>query len=229
MSKKIVFVNGSPKADKESCSHKMIQYFSNAIKDHYDTCIEANALKLCLKPTEKITCHFKEALSADTLVIVAPLYVDSMPSSALDYLRSFECFIKQHSELVTHPLKVYGFINCGFLGGHQNTLALEILENFSLRCNFIWCGGLGIGSGVMFAETIDSVPREAKMQQPIYKGLDDFIDALQKGTTIDSPKKQLLVTQKFSPNLFILSLNMGWIALSGRKALKLYDKPYLKS
>ena len=228
MPPKIVFLNGSPKSDSNSCSHKMIQYFSKALAGHFDSCIEAQALKLCLK-REKLESHFTEVLNADILFIVAPLYVDSLPSSVLDYLRSFECFIKENPNLLTHPLKVYGFINCGFLGGSQNTIALEILENFALRCNFIWCGGLGVGSGAMLASTLDSVPRESKMQQPIYVGLDHLVDALKNGCSINSPNKQLLVTQNFSPNLFIFSLNIGWLASSGWKCRKIYAKPYLKS
>lgn len=227
MSKKIVFLNGSPRPDHESCSHKMIQYFSKALEAHYDSFVEAQALKLCLK-TEILEQHFQETLSADVLLIVSPLYVDSMPSSVLDYLRNFECFIKEHPELLTHSLKVYGFINCGFLGGYQNTIALEILENFALRCNFIWCGGLGVGSGAMLAGTLDSVPREAKMQQPIYAGLDGLIDALKKGSSINTSNKQLLVTQNFSPALFTFSLNMNWLASSGWKFRKIYARPYLK-
>ena len=150
-----------------------------------------------------------------------------MPSNVLDYLRNFECFAKQNPQLIKHPLKVYGFLNCGFLGGQQNRIALEILEHFAHRMDFIWCGGLGVGSGAMLAATLDSVPREAKMQQPIYAGLDSFIDSLKSGTCINSPNKQLLVTQNFSPSLFIFSLNLNWLASSGWKFHKIYAKPYL--
>ena len=228
MSKKIIWINGSPKSDKESCSHKMIQYFSKALEDSYDLSSEYSALKLCLKPT-LLDAHFSEVLNADTLVIVSPLYADSMPSSVLDYLHKLECFTKSHPELVTQPLKVYGFINCGFLGGHKNFIALEILENFTSRIHFTWCGGLGVGSGAMLADTLDKIPRKAKIQQPIYEGLDAFTTALKTGTSIASPHHRLLVTQNFSPSLFIFFLNISWMAISGWKFHKIYSKPNLKS
>lgn len=224
---KIVWINGSPKAGEESCSHQMITYFSKAVEKNYDCMMTAHALKLCNSPSN-LSSHFTEVLSSQVLVFVSPLYADSMPSGMLDYLYQFEVFTKNHSELCTHPLKVYGYINCGFLGGQQNHVALKILEHFSNHMNFIWCGGLGIGSGPMLAATLNSVPKEAKMQRPIYEGLDPFIEALKSQTAIQTPNKQLLVTQNFSPTLFNLSQNIGWLAQSGWKFRKIYTKPYSK-
>lgn len=229
MSKKIAFINGSPRSDKESCSKKMINYFTSHLQDSFDTFMEGSALKLC-RPNqdEALEAHYREVLTADTLVIVSPLYVDNFPSSLLDYLYRFELFTKAHPELVTHPLKVYAFINCGFLGGYQNGISLEIMEHFANRMHFIWGGGLGVGSGGMLASTLERVPRKAKMQRPIFEGLDSFVEAIQKGTSIDTPHNQLLVTQNFSFSLFAFMLNMSWLAQSGWKFRKIYAKPYLK-
>lgn len=225
MSRKILFINGSPRPEKDSCSTKLIQYFSKEVQANDTEIHTANALKLCKKPN--IDAHFKEALTADSLMIVAPLYVDNVPSSVLDYMRQFECFIHTHNELITHPLKVYALINCGFLGGYQNYIALEIIEHFAEKAGFIWCGGLGIGSGGMLNATFN-IPREAKMQKPIYEGLDALSAALRSGTSLNTPHKQLLVTQDYSPKLFIFSLNMSWIAQSGFKFHGIYNKPYLR-
>ena len=225
MSRKILFINGSPRPEKESCSTKLIQYFSKELQNDYNEIHTANALKLCRQTN--IDDHFKEALTAESLMIVAPLYVDNMPSSVLDYLRRFECFIHTHEKFITHPIKLYALINCGFLGGYQNYIALEILEHFAEKVGFIWCGGLGIGSGGMLNATFN-VPREAKMQKPIYKGLDDLTAALRSGKTLETTHKQLLVSQDYSPKLFIFSLNMSWIAQSGFKFHGIYKKPYLR-
>ena len=37
MSNKLVWINGSPRPDQESCSHKMIQYFTKALENHFKT------------------------------------------------------------------------------------------------------------------------------------------------------------------------------------------------
>lgn len=225
MSRKILFINGSPRPEKESCSTKLIQYFSKELQEDFNEIHTANTLKLCRQTN--IDDHFKEALTADSLMIVAPLYVDSMPSSVLDYLRRFESFIHAHKDLMTHPIKLYALINCGFLGGYQNYIALEILEHFAEKAGLIWCGGLGIGSGAMLNSTFN-IPREAKMQKPIFEGLDALTSALRLGKTLDAPHKQLLVTQDYSFKLFMFSLNMSWIAQSGFKFHGIYSKPYLR-
>ena len=225
MSQKIIFINGSSRPEKESCSKKMIHYFTKELESDFSSITDVNALKLY--HTHSFDTHFKEALTSNVLVIVAPLYFDSFPSSVLDYLYHFESFVKAHPELITHPLKIYGFVNCAFLGGYQNHLALDILEHFSNRLGFNWCGGLGVGSGAMLGMTL-SVPREAKMQRPIYKGLDCFVNAIKTQSPIPSQNKQLLVTQDYSFHFFMFSRNLSWLAQSGFKFISIYNKPYQK-
>lgn len=227
MENKIVWINGSPRSEKNSNSNKIIELFSKTVNKHYDTSIIGNALKLCAKP-DSLEAHFKEVLTAKTLVFVSPLYVDNMPSSVLDYLYQFQKFISNHPELITHPLNVYAFMNCGFLGGYQNYIALEIFENFANKVGFKWNGGLGLGSGEMFVNTLSSIPRESKIQKPVYDGIDTFLAAISAQSTITTSHRQLLVSQKFFPSLFIFMLNIGWLALSHWKFRKIYDRPYLK-
>ena len=35
--------------------------------------------------------------------------------------------------------------NGGFIEGCQNRALMQVMENFCKRCNFQWCGGIGIG------------------------------------------------------------------------------------
>lgn len=46
-------------------------------------------------------------------------------------------------------LKVYALSNGGFIEGCQNKPLMQVLENFCTRSNIEWCGGIGIGGGVM--------------------------------------------------------------------------------
>ena len=39
--------------------------------------------------------------------------------------------------------------NNGFIEGRQNEPLMQIMENFCIRSGLTWCGGLGIGGGVM--------------------------------------------------------------------------------
>ena len=45
--------------------------------------------------------------------------------------------------------RIYVIANNGFIEGRQNEPLMQIMENFCIRSGLTWCGGLGIGGGVM--------------------------------------------------------------------------------
>ena len=90
----------------------------------------------------------------DNLVIVTPVYVDTLPSTVLEMLVKIENFAKNKSI----KLNVYAMTNCGFYEGEQNRLAQKTIEVWSEKCGFTYKGGLGIGAGVMIAFTRTLVP-----------------------------------------------------------------------
>ena len=47
-------------------------------------------------------------------------------------------------------LKIYAIANNGFIEGKQNAPLFRVMENFCTRSDLRWCGGIGIGGGVMF-------------------------------------------------------------------------------
>ena len=47
-------------------------------------------------------------------------------------------------------LKIYVISNNGFIEGKQNAPLFYVMENFCVRSDIHWCGGIGIGGGVMF-------------------------------------------------------------------------------
>ena len=47
-------------------------------------------------------------------------------------------------------LKIYVISNNVFIEGKQNAPLLYVMENFCVRSDIHWCGGIGIGGGVMF-------------------------------------------------------------------------------
>ena len=83
--------------------------------------------------------------TADKVVFVTPLYVDSVPSHVLPFLKKMEAFCKENGLRI----KVYVIANNGFIEGKQNEPLMQVMENFCLRSGLDWCGGIGIGGGVM--------------------------------------------------------------------------------
>ena len=83
--------------------------------------------------------------TAGKVVFITPLYVDSVPSHMLPFLREMEDFCLENGLW----LKVYVIANNGFIEGKQNEPLMQVMENFCACGGLEWCGGIGIGGGVM--------------------------------------------------------------------------------
>lgn len=218
---KIGFINGSPRR-QNSCSQLIIDYLSKKLEGNALTSIHIASLK-----PSALESSFTNLLDCDVLVVVSPLYVDSLPSHLLDFLSNLDYYQKNRPNSSTHLPVLYGFINCGFMDGHQNHIALSILENFAQRMHFTWGGGIGLGSGEMFKGQFHTMPAESKMQKPIFNALDELINAIEQQTALHTPHQLLLVSQDFSTRLFILMGNLGWVSQAKGVRHKLYNRPYL--
>ena len=86
-----------------------------------------------------------ELEDADSVVFSMPLYVDGVPSHILPFLKEVEQWCRGGNRSVS----VYVIANNGFIEGRQNEPLMQIMENFCIRSGLKWCGGLGIGGGVM--------------------------------------------------------------------------------
>ena len=134
---KTVFINGSPKKRFSASSYfgKLQSLFISGQKVF---------LRLRTKGDhEKI---FEEIIHADRVIFLLPLYVDCVPSHVLSFLREMERFCKEHKV----ELNIYAIANNGFIEGNQNAPLFRVMENFCTRSDLQWCGGIGIGGGVMF-------------------------------------------------------------------------------
>ena len=86
-----------------------------------------------------------ELTDADAVVFCLPLYVDSIPSHVLSFLKEMELFCKENNIRLT----LYSISNNGFIEGNQSEPLLRVFQNFCERSNLEWGGGIGIGGGVM--------------------------------------------------------------------------------
>ncbi|MCM1176102.1 MAG: hypothetical protein NC341_13815 [Blautia sp.] len=90
-----------------------------------------------------------ELPDADTVVFCLPLYVDSVPSHVLPFLKEMEFFCKENNL----RLNLYSISNNGFIEGNQSEPLLRVFQNFCEKSNLKWGGGIGIGGGVMLNVT----------------------------------------------------------------------------
>ena len=87
--------------------------------------------------------------NADTVVFALPLYVDGVPSHVLRFMEVLEQFCRGKD---LH-FGVCCIANNGFIEGRQNEPLMQVFENFCSRSGLKWCGGTGIGGGVMLNVT----------------------------------------------------------------------------
>lgn len=115
----ISIINGSPKSGK-STSGLLIKYLLQEMEE-----CNAEVFKCTLQTAElaKIAC-------SDVLVLVFPLYVDSIPSQLLQLL-----IILEELKNLNHDMMVYCIVNNGFFEGTQNYIAIQQIKNWCAAAN----------------------------------------------------------------------------------------------
>jgi len=225
--KKICFINGSPKTG-ESCSLYMIDYISNKLGNAYEEKMVINALQLFKNSNQENI--LKEILSCEAIVVVFPLYIDSLPSSLLEVLEALDICKKSLPTDVHNIPCLYGLVNCGFIEGHQNINALKILENYAKAVSFKWCGGIGLGGGEMIRSTKNQIPLQSKPALPIYHALRSLADGIKELKVINSDKAIVFANHRFPKWFFIFMANRTWVTWAKRNGIKknrMFAKPYL--
>lgn len=133
---KTVMINGSPKK-KMSVSSYLLRLVRVMIK--------GTVVKEHVRNHGDHQRVLEELRDADAVVFVMPLYGDGVASHMLAFMQEMEQFCKDNSL----NMKVYVVSNGGFIEGCQNRPLMQVVENFCKRSSLEWCGGIGIGGGVM--------------------------------------------------------------------------------
>lgn len=133
---KTIFINASPKLTFSASS-----YFLELQR----LLIRGNTISEKLQSRNDYKRILDELPDTDTVIFCLPLYVDGIPSHVLPFLKEMENFCSQN----TSRLNVYCIANNGFIEGKQNEPLMQIFRNFCARSGLNWCGGIGIGGGVM--------------------------------------------------------------------------------
>lgn len=166
-----------------------------------------------------------ELQGADTVVFCLPLYVDSIPSHVLPFLKEMELFCKENSI----RLNVYSISNNGFIEGNQSEPLLRVFQNFCERSDLEWGGGIGIGGGVML-----NVTRIVFVIQIGILLLNIILNGIQNGDflPIDALKnfaEQALLIAFFNLGVFFYTIRMGIAINKGKFFGKKYTRILIPS
>ena len=133
---KTVFINGSPKKKLSASGYFLdVQCFFT----------RGNKVKENLRNKSDHERILNTIADADTVVFRLPLYVDGVPSHVLSFMKEMELFCTERKL----QLNVYVISNSGFIEGNQSRVLFQVFENFCKRSGVHWCGGIGVGGGVM--------------------------------------------------------------------------------
>ena len=193
----VCFINGSPKAVNKSNSDIFIQKLTNYFND------DININKYYASKIIIDTSSLNDIIKNDKIVLVSPLYADTVPSGMLEFLSVFEKYL--HDNMPDKNIEVYGIINCGFFEGVQCRHALNMFRFFCRKSHLKWRFGIGIGGG----EYLKNIPETSSNSVSMYSALKSL------GTDInnsDFSKNEniYLNPDKMTASIYRLSVNFSW-------------------
>ena len=207
----ITAINGSPKL-KASASESIIIQMNNLLGNKIKT-FHAMQMTQSKTPQDNIA----NILDADILLIVFPLYVDSLPAHLIELLTRLETAA---STIIAKP-KIYSIVNCGFIEAEQTALALEMIKHFAARLGLTWGGGIGIGGGGMLS-SIDGDWKKGPAGG-IYRALVDMAGNIQNGENTQN----IFISPKIPRFLYSILGNWMWKTEAKRNGVKsLRARPY---
>lgn len=207
--KRIIFINGSPRKNGTSYSFaRTLKILTESLEQHgqiihlydyYNNKVSFNDLK------EKLR-------DSDILALIAPLYVDALPSPDIWLLEKL-------AEEYADELKGKGFFaigQCGFPDITRCEPILEMCEHFAGEVNMNWLGGLSYGTGPLingaYIETL------GKRGKAISEGFKLALDAILLGQVIPV-EAQDKITLKI-PNILLKPMAMFMNHLARKQAKK---------
>jgi hypothetical protein len=135
---------GSPKTKSPSTSGVLGGYLLDRLRKHgWET--QSLTLRASLRHSKGQQELLLSAERADLLLLVFPLYVDSLPylvTKALELIGS-----QRQSLEARKPQQLVAMVNNGFPEAHQNALALAICHAFAVQSGITWAGGLAMAAG----------------------------------------------------------------------------------
>lgn len=175
---KIMIINGSPRAPRSN-SQKYAKIFQakSPMPTEYFTITKNNHLELCKKMND-----FTHVL------LVFPLYADSIPVTLLNFLKTLE--INSPSQ----KPKFCIMINCGFIEPNQNDIAVKMIQFFCQSQGYSFGSVLRIGSG----EAILTTPFQKLVEWKIKK----FSLAITKEKNVSIESNNAFAKKSFCKSIY---------------------------
>lgn len=187
---KVIIINGSPRAPKSNSKHYG-EIFSRYYRGKTDTfnITKNNHKEICSKIVE-----------CTDVLLVFPLYADSIPVTMLNFLKVLEENPPQNKP------KVNIIVNCGFIESEQNNVCIEMVKLFCKQNGYTFGSVLAIGSG----EAILGTPFKLLVKWKIKR--------LAKAI-YNNNAEILRVTMPISKKIFVSASTTYWINYGKRNGI----------
>ncbi len=205
---KIAMMNGSPKLGNSNSGILLKMLGEMIDTEHKITHYNINKKPLTDEQYIEL-CH------VDTLIFAFPLYIDAIPAHLFRMMITLEGYLKRE---VKHNISVYVIINNGFYEGHQNHIAVEIMENWCKRCGLHFGQAIGQGAGEMLGST-QNVP----LGRGPNKNLGKAMQSLANNINTKSTGETILSSPNFPHFAWKLGATLYWQLEAKKNDLKIRD------
>lgn len=224
----VLILIGSPKA-QNSASNNFASYVEDKFKmNGVDT---SKMYIVRHQKPEKMEELVEKASQSELIVLINPLYIDSIPAITINFMEHFCLYHNSRKDSKnTKKQKLLAIFNSGFPEPHQNNVAVRMCENFAQQTNMGWIGGITIGMGAAFESR--RVKDAGGMSRNLRKGMDLIVDSLSQND--DIPHDAVRIASKPLMPLFLAKWGMRffggrmWKGQVKDKSVvkKMYDRPY---
>ena len=215
---RIAAINASPKT-RESISGMLIEKMEEILNTKIEV-TQAVQLTRPEKSPEAVSKTVAGILNADVLLVVFPLYVDSLPAPLIKLLTLLEQAAKASSPLP----KVYAICNCGFYEAEHTRLALRMVRHFARSAGLTWGYGIGVGCGGFVYATRNNMGKGPAAN--VYTALCALGEAIRNSKV--EAHDDVFVTPGIPRFLYKLGGHMGWRQTARKNGVqrKLGDRPH---
>lgn len=192
---------GSPKP-KISTSASIAKY----LEKKFEQALQVEVLNICkeLKTSERHVVMIGAFQQADTVILIAPLYVDSLPAPVTRFLE----LISENRLGNSREQSLVAIINAGFPEADHNETALAICENFARENKLQWAGGLPIGMGGVISGA--PLQKLGGMVHKLTRALDLAAEAVLGGEALPEEAIKMASTPFMPHWLYRLMGNISW-------------------
>ena len=219
MMKKALLLVGSPKVNGGT---------SKIIADHLTSRLRELNVDVEIKHVHQAIDSGKEeelfeAIDrSESMVLLFPLYIDSLPSGVI---RFFELFLERRGQKGGKGKPFYAIVNSGSPESIQSTVALEICVLFARDTGFVWNGGGAVGGGsILEGRTLEESGRKSKS---LRSGLALLAVSISLGGGLSKQARDLIGRPLVPKFLYVYYGNKMWrkTAEGNGVADRLNDKP----